>query len=149
MDYSVVVDVDILCRGNFRKSRHRHYISCKDYDKSCAGGYLYVLYCDCKVFGRSEFFRIIGKAVLRFCYAYGEICKTELCELVDLFLCGGKYGYCISAVNFLYNGENLFLYRCIEIICKAEIVFFFAELYDFFCKLYAALAAVSVICPTF
>ena len=77
---SVLVDVDPLrCRA-LRQTRHGHYISGKHYYKACTRRYAHILDGNAKVLRSTELFRIIGKAVLRFCYAYRQSAEAELFE---------------------------------------------------------------------
>ena len=61
--------------------------------------------------GAPSFSRIVGKAVLRLCDAYGYVSVSELLETRDLLLSLRCKAYAVAAVHLFHNGFDLFRNR--------------------------------------
>ena len=93
--------------------------------------------------GRAQKRCVVRKTILSFCNADRQIRKAEFFEVCNLFLRCGRNGYAVAAVNFAHDFFDFLRYGIAILIRKREIAFFlFAKSHDFFCKRFAALAAV-------
>ena len=107
-DFSVFVNVDVLCCGLFGKSGHRHNITCQHNDKSCTCTDLDVFNGYDEVLGCTELCRIVGKAVLCFCDTNRKLSEAETLKLCNLLLRIRQKVDPFSAVDLFNDRFNLF-----------------------------------------
>ena len=84
--------------------------------------------------GRAELCRVIRKAVLGLCYAYGAFAKTESFKLGYLLFGIGHDGYSVASVDFSDNGFDLLLDRKLIFVGESEIALFLFAQADYFAR---------------
>ena len=126
-----------------RQAGHCHDVAGQHDDKSRARRYFNVSHGNGKILGRAGLCGIVGKAVLRFGNAHGERRETERGKALYLFFCLRRYGYSASAVNTFDYRLCFFFDAAVKLIRKVKIaLFLITKPHDFFCKRFAAPAAV-------
>lgn len=103
-DVAVVVDVDVLGRGNFGQARHGQNAAGQRDHKVGAGGNLELAYGDAEALGSAQRLGVVAKAVLRLGHAHRQVAKAVLAQLGELALGGRRKVDAIGAVDLSGNG---------------------------------------------
>ena len=138
---TVGINVDSISGRLFAESRHGHDCAGEGNDKSCACGKFHIADIDFKSGRTTQFGSIVGQRILCFCHTNWQFVFAELFNLRNRFVCFGRVGYAVCAVNYFGDGFNLFFNRQIDVVNRSKICRFFTGFYNLLRKFDAAFAA--------
>ena len=144
--HTVMIDIDLKRSGSLGKSRHRHYLACKDNNVSRACRKSRLADSKRESFRPSEKLRIVRERILRLGNAYGKIAVTCLLKAFNESLRFRKDIHILRSVYLSGYSLDLIFNGIIKIVDKPGLglVVLIKNLKDSLCKLDPAFAAPGI-----